>query len=52
VDLGLYDIDRAAKPLGRMDRFINREYGLSARHWHPIFSKQGLGLMLMNVHRF
>ena len=50
MDLRFYNIDRTAQFLRRRHRLVNRESGLSARNRHAIFSKQGLCLMLMNIH--
>ena len=51
MDLGLHDPERAAQFLRRRVRVFRLHHGDAARNGNAIFAQDGLGLILMDVHR-
>ena len=51
MDLRLDDDDRRAEILCRLDRLLDRESGMTARHRHAELPQHRLGLIFVDVHR-
>ena len=50
VNLRLDDDGAAAEAIGDGPRFVGGERDLAARHGHAVTRKNGLGLILVNLH--
>src|SRR3954468_5670125 len=51
MDLRLDDDDRRAEILSRLDRLLDRESGVTARHRHAELPQHRFGLIFVDVHR-